>query len=110
MQIKKVFYLKKVRPRDLTENFGTGSAYPINNYNEFVEVWLKVQNLKLFFFNNYFFFDNVCDSSLDIKASIWARTFWSSSVFVRDASATSLNFSNCSLVLSMINKLEINHF
>ena len=45
-----------------------------------------------------------------IEASIWARTFWSSSVFVRDASATSLNFSNCSLVLSMINKLEINHF
>ena len=32
-QIKEVFYKKKVRPRDLTENFGTGSAYPINNYN-----------------------------------------------------------------------------
>ena len=37
-QIKKVFYLKKVRPRDLTENFGTGSAYTINNYYEIVEV------------------------------------------------------------------------
>ena len=35
---KEVFYLKKVRPRDLTENFGTGSAYPINNYNEIVVV------------------------------------------------------------------------
>ena len=37
-QIKEVFYKKKVRPRDLTENFGTGSAYPINNYNGFIEV------------------------------------------------------------------------
>ena len=25
-QIKEVFYLKKARPRDLTENFGTGSV------------------------------------------------------------------------------------
>ena len=38
MQIKEVFYLKKVRPRDLTENFGTGSAYPFNNYNVIVEL------------------------------------------------------------------------
>ena len=37
-QIKEVFYLKKVRPRDLTENFGTGSAYLIDNYNKIVEV------------------------------------------------------------------------
>ena len=37
-KIKEVFYLKKVRPRDLTENFGTGSAYPINNYIGIVEV------------------------------------------------------------------------
>ena len=33
-KIKEVFYLKKGRPRDLTENFGTGSAYLINNYEE----------------------------------------------------------------------------
>ena len=37
-QIKEVFYLKKERPRDLTESFGTGSAYLINNYNKIVEV------------------------------------------------------------------------
>ena len=37
-QIKEVFYLKKVRPRDLTENFGTGSVYLIDNYNEIIEV------------------------------------------------------------------------
>jgi len=34
MIMKEVFYIKKVRPRDLTENFGTGSAYFINNYNK----------------------------------------------------------------------------
>ena len=37
-KIKEVFYTWKVRPRDLTENFGTGSAYPINNYKEIVEM------------------------------------------------------------------------
>ena len=37
-KMKEVFYLKKVRPRDLTENFGTGSAYLINNFNEIAEV------------------------------------------------------------------------
>ena len=37
-KLKEVFYLKKVRPRDLTENFGTGSAYLINNYKEIAEV------------------------------------------------------------------------
>ena len=26
-KFKEVFYTRKVRPRDLTENFGTGSAY-----------------------------------------------------------------------------------
>ena len=37
-KIKEIFYLKKVRPQDLTENFGTGSAYLINNYNRILEV------------------------------------------------------------------------
>ena len=37
-KIKEVFYFKKVRPRDLTENFGTGSAYLINNYSGTEEV------------------------------------------------------------------------
>ena len=30
-KFREVFYTRKVRPRDLTENFGTGSAYFINN-------------------------------------------------------------------------------
>ena len=37
-KMKEVFYLKKVRPRDLTENFGAGSAYLINNYNKMAEL------------------------------------------------------------------------
>ena len=39
IKIKEVFYLKKVRPRDLTENFGTGSAYLIDNQNRIAEMY-----------------------------------------------------------------------
>ena len=67
--MKEVFYLKKVRPRDLTEYLGTGSVYLINNDYGIAKLSLKVHKLKKFL-NNHFFFDNFCDSSLDIKASI----------------------------------------
>ena len=36
--IEEVFYLKKVRPQDLTENFGTGSAYLINNQSNTLQM------------------------------------------------------------------------
>ena len=44
-KLKEVFYFKKVRPRDLTENFGTGSAYLINN---FIQIEQMLWNLQIY--------------------------------------------------------------